>query len=85
MEIRSPDGTCNPYLAITLLIKAGMEGIQQNRQLPEAVDKNLYLEPAYDDIELLPQTLEQALNNMEDSAFVKDALGEFIFDRFISM
>ena len=44
-ELRSPDPLCNPYLAFVLLIRAGMEGVAHNMQLPPAADLNLYTAP----------------------------------------
>ena len=40
MELRSADCTCNPYMAFSLLLKAGLEGIEKNKKLIAPVDKN---------------------------------------------
>ena len=83
MELRSPDSTCNPYLAFTLLIKAGLEGIKEGRELPKSIDGNLYKPSKEKNIETLPNNLKEAVGIMKSSDFVKDALGEFIFNKFI--
>lgn len=71
-ELRSPDPLCNPYLAFTLLIRAGLDGVKNNMTLPAAADINLYTAP--DEItahyEKLPETLEKAKAAARDSAFV---------------
>ena len=84
MELRSPDSTCNPYLAFTLLIKAGLDGIKEGRELPSSVDGNLYELPEDRSIETLPTTLKESLSIMRDSDFVKNALGDFIFEKFLT-
>ncbi len=71
-ELRSPDPLCNPYLAFTLLIRAGLDGVKNNMTLPAAADINLYTAP--DEItahyEKLPETLEKAKAMAKASAFV---------------
>ncbi len=71
-ELRSPDPLCNPYLAFTLLIRAGLDGVKNHMTLPAAADINLYTAP--DEItahyEKLPETLEKAKAAARDSAFV---------------
>ena len=84
MELRSPDSTCNPYLAFALLIKAGLEGIREGRELPRSVDKNLYELSEEMQVETLPVSFKEALDIMKNSEFVKNALGEFIFDKYVS-
>jgi glutamine synthetase len=84
MELRSPDSTCNPYLAFTLLIKAGLEGIKEGRELGKSVDGNLYELSGDKSIETLPANLKEALSIMKESKFVNDALGDFIFNKFLN-
>lgn len=75
-ELRSPDPLCNPYLAFTLLIRAGLDGVKNNMTLPAAADINLYTAP--DEItahyEKLPETLEKAKTMAKASAFVAENL-----------
>ncbi|MBD7910176.1 type I glutamate--ammonia ligase [Clostridium cibarium] len=88
MELRSPDSTCNPYIAFSLLIYAGMEGIKKRRVLPDAVEGNLYSN--VDNIEVdkfdkLPSNLNEALHIMKNSDFVKEVLGEFVYNKFLKI
>ena len=75
-ELRSPDPMCNPYLAFTLLIRAGLDGVKNNMVLPVAADINLYTAseevPAH--YEKLPETLEEAKAAAKASAFVAENL-----------
>lgn len=85
MEIRSADSMCNPYLAFTVLIYAGMEGIKNKMILPKAIDGNIYnmAKEELDKIEKLPLSLKEAIEMMRRSSFAKEALGEFIYNKFI--
>lgn len=75
-ELRSPDPLCNPYLAFTLLIQAGLDGIRSNAQLPPAADINLY--NADDEVKgrytVLPQSLEEARRLASESSFISKVL-----------
>ena len=71
-ELRSPDPLCNPYLAFTLLIRAGMEGIAGDMQLPLAADLNLYAAPAE------VQAQYQPLPETRTAAKAAAAVSEFI-------
>ncbi len=87
IEFRSPDPACNPYLAFSLILAAGMRGVQEGYELPEEADANLF--QISDDvleklgIGQLPQSLNDALHAMERSALVQEALGEHIFEWFL--
>jgi glutamine synthetase len=87
IEYRSPDAACNPYLAFSLLLAAGMRGIEQGYELPEEADANLFEMDeealAKLGINQLPQSLSDALRTMERSELVHDALGEHIFEWFL--
>mgnify|MGYP001006069129 CR=1 FL=1 len=75
-ELRSPDPLCNPYLAFVLLIRAGMEGVAHNMQLPPAADLNLYTAP--EEIRTryrrLPETWAEAKAAAAASDFIKEHL-----------
>lgn len=75
-ELRSPDPMCNPYLAFTLLIRAGLDGVKNNMVLPVAADINLYTasEEVTAHYEKLPETLEEAKAAAKASAFVAENL-----------
>ena len=87
IEYRSPDPACNPYLAFSLILAAGMRGIEEGYKLPDEADANLF---ESDDDELtklginqLPQSLNDALTIMEGSELVHEVLGEHIFEWFV--
>jgi glutamine synthetase len=73
LEYRSPDPACNPYLAFSVILAAGLAGIENNYEVP-AGDATL---------QHLPTTLADALDAMERSALVKDALGDHVFEWFL--
>lgn len=87
LEYRSPDPACNPYLAFSLLLAAGMKGIEEGYELPDEADANLF--ESSDDvladlgIGQLPESLAAALETMENSTLVREALGEHIFEWFL--
>lgn len=87
IEYRSPDPACNPYLAFSLLLAAGMKGVEEGYELPDEADANLF-ESGDDVLEKLgitqlPQSLNDALAVMERSELVREALGEHIFEWFL--
>ncbi|MCM1565725.1 MAG: type I glutamate--ammonia ligase [Dehalobacter sp.] len=88
IELRSPDPSCNPYLALAVQIKAGLDGIKRKLNPPEAVDLNIF---AMDDrqrkemgIDSLPGDLKEALTLLSNDEVIKDALGEHIYSRFVA-
>lgn len=85
MELRSADSTCNPYLAFSLLLYAGIEGIKNNAKLPEAVNENIYNLPndKAEKIDSLPKNLNESIYEIEKSEFAKNVLGEFLYTKFI--
>lgn len=83
MELRSPDSTCNPYLAFMVLIEAGLEGIKKERKLQEALNANTYNVENKESLEVLPKNLGEALEIMKKSEFVKSVLGEYVFNKFV--
>ena len=87
IEFRSPDPACNPYLAFALVLAAGMRGIEQGYTLPPESVENVFelssAERAAAGIGSLPQSLAEALDVMEGSDLVAEALGEHIFEWFL--
>ena len=78
IELRSPDMSSNPYLAFSLIIAAGLDGIENKMTLPPAVDADLYAADAGITKQLarLPDSLSAAIVLAENSKFVKSVLGE---------
>ena len=87
VELRSPDPSCNPYLAFAVLLETCLEGIKNKTLPPEAVEANIYNmtknERAEQKIDSLPGSLIEALNCMEKNEVVKSALGDHIFNEFL--
>ena len=87
IEYRAPDPACNPYLAFAVILAAGLEGIEQGYELPPEAAANVFdltpEERAAEQIRSLPQSLADALDVMEGSELVAEALGEHIFEWFL--
>lgn len=87
IEYRSPDPACNPYLAFSVMLAAGLEGIEKGYKLSKPSPDNIYHmteeERAKEGIESLPDDLYEAVKLTENSSLVKEALGEKIFGHFI--
>lgn len=87
IEYRSPDPACNPYLAFSVILAAGLRGIKEGYELPQEADANLF--EMGDDmlaklsIEQLPQSMSEALHMMERSELVAECLGDHIFEWFL--
>lgn len=87
VELRSPDPACNPYLAFSVMLAAGLEGIEKGYELPPEATNNIYEmseeERHAADIETLPEDLYEAIKLTEESELVRKALGDHVFDYFI--
>lgn len=87
IELRSPDPTSNPYLALAVALAAGLDGIKNNITPPPPVNANIYhmnkeeLESL--GIERLPGSLEEALNELEKDEVIKEALGNHVYTKFL--
>ncbi len=88
IEYRSPDPACNPYLAFSVMLAAGLAGIKEGLTPPEPVEENVYEmseeERKKRGIQTLPGSLYEALVLAENSALVREALGEHVFTEFIA-
>lgn len=86
-EVRSLDPAANPYLATAVILKAGLSGIQNQKDLTTPVDENIYemtkKERQSEDIEDLPTTLYTALKALNEDKVIQDALGEHIYEHFV--
>jgi glutamine synthetase len=85
IEMRCPDPSCNPYLAFAVMLAAGLDRIRRKLPAPEATEENLYLldRPRRAELELLPGTLNEALDALEEDQVVQDALGLHVYTRFL--
>ena len=88
VELRSPDPACNPYLAFGLVLAAGLDGIENRMQLCGPVNRNLFeLEPpeaAGLGLEVLPATLEEAVDAARQSPFLAKYLPEGLAQRYFA-
>ncbi len=88
VELRSPDPACNPYLAFACMLAAGLKGMEKKYPLPRAVEEDIFEmneeERRKHNIPSLPGSLFEALEILEKSSMLKDALGEHIFKNFIA-
>ena len=82
LELRSPDSATNPYLCIAMLIYSILDGIENTMELEDAINENMYSGKNYN-IKKLPDTLSEAIDEFENSNFVKEKLGAQIFDEYI--
>jgi len=87
IEIRSADPSCNPYLALAVQLKAGLDGIKKGLKPPEPVDINIFdltdEELTRMGIEILPRDLKEALRELTRDDVIRDALGPHIYSRFL--
>ncbi len=87
VELRSPDPACNPYLAFSVMLAAGLEGIEKGYECPEPVEENVYVmgpeERERRGIGSLPATLYEATQLTAGSEVVRKALGDHVFNAFI--
>jgi glutamine synthetase len=87
IEFRSPDPACNPYLAFSVMLAAGLEGIETQCQAPQPIEENVYEMTATErderGIGTLPASLLEAIQLAEKSDVVRKALGEHTFEAFI--
>lgn len=88
IEVRSPDPSCNPYLGMAVILKAGLEGIRNKLVPPPSVEQNIY------DMDLaarralgiasLPENLNDAIRELQNDTLIQAALGAHIYDRFVA-
>jgi len=87
IEYRALDGACNPYLAYSLLLAAGLRGIDEGYELPAETNVNLFeltdQERRELGVEPLPRSLDEALDEMEESKLARDTLGDHVFEWFL--
>ncbi|NLD07793.1 MAG: glutamine synthetase, partial [Lactobacillus sp.] len=86
LELRSVDPTANPYLAMAVLLEAGLDGIRRELTPPPAVDRNIYVmteeEREAAQIYDLPSTIHNAIKALRKDPVMIDALGQHIYGNF---
>ncbi|ACV58585.1 type I glutamate--ammonia ligase [Alicyclobacillus acidocaldarius] len=87
VEVRSPDPSCNPYLAIASLLAAGLDGIERELEPPPPVNRNIYMmteaEKEEAGIRSLPSNLNEALDALIRDQVIMEALGDHVLLHFI--
>ena len=85
-EVRMPDPACNPYLAFTVMLAAGLDGIRNKIEAGEPVNQNIFEMSAREKrrlrIDVLPANLSEALDCLEKDDVLKNALGEHVYEHF---
>ena len=86
LELRNPDPTANPYLAIAVMLKAGLDGIKNKIEPPEEVLENIYemtaAKKAEKSIESLPANIDEAVNLLLKDDVITNVLGEHVLEHF---
>ena len=87
IELRCPDPSANPYLALACLLAAGLDGIKNNLTPPASIEKNIFgmsvEERKKEGIESLPGSLEESIKYMEESELIRKTLGDHTFYNYI--
>jgi len=86
-ELRMPDPSANPYLALAVQLAAGLDGVQRQLTPPDPVNKNIF-EMSHRErrkyrIDELPRDLHEALECLEKDTVIREALGDHIYARFV--
>jgi glutamine synthetase len=87
IEFRCPDPACNPYLVFSVMLAAGLRGIENDYELPPPVEEDIFhmtdAEKKARGISTLPDSLYAAIEVAEQSELMREALGEHVFGKFI--
>lgn len=74
IELRSPDSSANPYLALAVCLQAGLDGIKNEIMPPECEEcKN----------QMLPSTLQEAISDLKQDTFIQGVLGSYVSEKYI--
>jgi len=89
IELRNPDPSCNPYLAIAVIMKAGIDGIRNDIQPPAQITSNVYHMDKDERIKLkidsLPGNLKEAVVELSKNDLIKEALGAHVYEKFYGL
>ena len=87
IEYRAPDPACNPYLAFSVMLAAGLQGIEKEYPVPPPVEENVFgmgVQELEDrGIGMLPSGLHEAILVAEKSELLRESLGDHVFEGFI--
>nr|AAU83585.1 glutamine synthetase [uncultured archaeon GZfos31B6] len=87
IELRSPDPSCNPYLAFAAILASGLDGIENKIDPGEPIEENIYEMDFHEisgaGIDTLPTSLSLALDYLESDAVVQSALGKHVYTAFM--
>lgn len=87
VELRSPDPTCNPYLALAVCLAAGLDGIERGLMPPEEIKENIFHmnadQRALKGIDSMPVSLNEALLELQNNELIKETLGSHILENYI--
>ena len=89
IELRCPDPAANPYLALAVCLEAGLQGIIEKIEPPKSVDCNIFAMSAEEkeakNIEAVPDSLDEAMEEFEKDAFIQQILGEHIAKKYLAV
>lgn len=87
IEVRSPDPAANPYLALAVMLAAGLDGIKNKLAAPPQTDRNIYIMDEQErrdaGIDSLPANLFEALQELRSNTVIAEALGEHALSHFV--
>ncbi|QKY69106.1 type I glutamate--ammonia ligase [Lentibacillus sp. CBA3610] len=87
IEVRSVDPAANPYMAMSVLLASGLDGVENQLRPPESVDQNIYdmdkEEREQNGVKDLPATLKDALDVMKEDDIVVESLGDHLYEHFV--
>lgn len=87
IELRHPDPSCNPYLALAIMLKAGLDGIKNKITPPDATNENIYKmmpkEIENCEIESLPKSLDESIIEMLNDSIITETLGSHILNNYV--
>lgn len=86
-EIRCPDPTCNPYMALAMMLTSGLDGIKNKLTPPESVDVDIFKMTSAEmdgaGIKVMPANLKEAIDELKANPIAKEALGDHILSKYI--
>ncbi|MFZ1683630.1 MAG: glutamine synthetase family protein [Candidatus Zixiibacteriota bacterium] len=87
IELRSPDPSCNPYLAFAVILAAGLKGIDNNYEVAPPIEENIFAmndaQKAKHNIQTLPGSLWEAIQLAQKSTLLKETLGDHVYDKLL--